>query len=56
MASKNVARVLNLNDRGVLEPGRRADMVVFKLTDNKLKIKETYLEGSMVYSDAYKID
>jgi len=51
MASKNVARVLNLNDRGRLEPGKRADIILLKLTGNKIKIKETYLGGSLAYSD-----
>jgi len=52
MACKNVARVLNLNDRGTLETGKRADVILFKLTGNKLNIKETYLEGNLVYSDS----
>jgi N-acetylglucosamine-6-phosphate deacetylase len=54
MASKNVAGILNLNDRGTLEPNKRADIIMFKLTDGTIKIKETYKGGRLVYSDSIK--
>jgi N-acetylglucosamine-6-phosphate deacetylase len=54
MASKNVAGVLNLNDRGTLDPGKRADIIMFKLINGKIKIKETYKGGKLVYSDSIK--
>lgn len=45
-ASANVARVLGLNDRGTLEPGKRADLILFELEgDNQVVIKETYIAG-----------
>jgi N-acetylglucosamine-6-phosphate deacetylase len=49
MASTNPARLYNLNDRGTLEPGKRADIVLFTLEDFKVDIQETWVMGEMVY-------
>jgi len=51
MASTNPARLYGLNDRGTLQPGKRADLVVFSLDDFKVKIKETWVEGELVYEN-----
>lgn len=49
LASRNVAKVYNLNDRGTLTPGKRADLILFEKEGNKLIIKSTYLGGKLVY-------
>lgn len=41
MASTNPARFLHVNDRGVLEPGKRADIILFTLDDFQISIQET---------------
>ncbi len=49
MASSNPARLYNLNDRGVLEPGKRADIILFTIKDYQLDIKKTWVQGKLVY-------
>jgi N-acetylglucosamine-6-phosphate deacetylase len=51
MASTNPARLYGLNDRGTLQPGMRADLVIFSLEDFKIQIKETWIEGELVYEN-----
>lgn len=41
MASKNPARLYGLNDRGSIEVGKRADLIIFNLEDDKISIVET---------------
>ena len=50
MASTNPAKLYNLNDRGVLEVGKRADLVLFTLEDSEVKIYKTYVKGNLVFS------
>ncbi len=49
MASTNPARLYNLTDRGVLEPGKRADLVLFTLDDFQVNVHETWVKGERVY-------
>ena len=49
MATFNAARLHNLNDRGKLEPGRRADIILFTLDDFNMNIKKTIVSGKVVY-------
>jgi len=49
MASTNPARLYNLSDRGLLEPGKRADIILFTLEDFQVKIQETWVMGKKVY-------
>lgn len=49
MASRNVARVYSLNDRGTLAPGNRADIILFERVNNMIGIKETWLSGKPVF-------
>jgi len=49
MASGNVARIYGLTDRGILEKGKRADLILFERNGNELQIRQTYLSGKMVY-------
>ena len=49
MASTNPARLYNLTDRGVLEPGKRADLVLFTVEDSEVQIMKTWVNGNLVY-------
>jgi N-acetylglucosamine-6-phosphate deacetylase len=50
MTTLNAANLLNLNDRGVLEPGRRADIILFSMDNGKMVINKTILGGNEVFS------
>ena len=49
MTTLNPARLHNLNDRGKLEPGKRADIILFTMDDFNIKIKKTIVEGKTVF-------
>jgi len=49
MATINPARLNNLNDRGKLEPGKRADIILFSMDDFNMKIQKTIVRGELVY-------
>jgi N-acetylglucosamine-6-phosphate deacetylase len=49
MASTNPASLYGLEDRGMLKPGMRADMVLFTLKDQTMHVRETWVEGNRVY-------
>jgi N-acetylglucosamine-6-phosphate deacetylase len=51
LASLNVARIYGLNDRGILAPGKRADLIMFERDGNKINIKKTFLSGKQVYQE-----
>ena len=53
MSSTNPAKLYGLNDRGSIETGKRADLILFELNDTELVIKKTYVNGKLVY-DASK--
>lgn len=48
MASLNPASALGLDDRGSIEPGKRADFILF---DEEISIKETYRAASLVFKN-----
>jgi N-acetylglucosamine-6-phosphate deacetylase len=48
MATSTPARIMKLNDRGTLEFGKRADIVLF---DNDINVKLTVVGGKTVFSD-----
>lgn len=50
MASKNVADVYGFDDRGLITPGKRADLILFSRVNNKLSIIKTWVKGKLVYS------
>lgn len=49
MASKNVARIFGWTDRGVLLPGKRADLLLIENKSGKLNIEKTIVAGEIVY-------
>ena len=51
MASGNVARIYDLDDIGMLAPGKRADLILFEKVGNQLQIKKTWLNGNLVYKE-----
>jgi len=51
MTSENPARIFNLTDRGKLEPGKRADIILFTMDDFKMKIAKTIVAGKVVYQE-----
>jgi len=53
MSSINPAKLYGLNDRGSIETGKRADLILFELSDSELVIKQTYVNGKLVF-DASK--
>jgi N-acetylglucosamine-6-phosphate deacetylase len=49
MASLNPARLYGLRDRGEIQAGRRADLILFTLNQGKVRIRQTILAGKSVY-------
>lgn len=49
MASANPARLNGLTDRGELEPGLRADLVLFRLNDFSVDVVKTYVYGELAF-------
>jgi N-acetylglucosamine-6-phosphate deacetylase len=50
MTATNPARLHKLNDRGKLEPGKRADIILFKMDDFKMDIRKTIVNGQLVFN------
>lgn len=54
MATHNPARLHHLNDRGKIEPGKRADLILFTMDDFNMKIIETIVKGNVVFNNKIK--
>ncbi len=50
MASRNPARLLGFDDLGEIAPGKRADLILFRLGEDRLHIVKTIIKGQVVYS------
>lgn len=49
MSSTNPANLYKLDDRGVLEVGKRADFVLFTLDDFVVNVQQTFVAGEKVF-------
>jgi N-acetylglucosamine-6-phosphate deacetylase len=50
MSSTNVANLYGLHDRGVIQPGKRADLTLFTSGERGIiQIEKTYVRGQLVY-------
>lgn len=49
MASTNQSKLYGLTDRGTLEIGKRADIILFTLDDFKVNIQQTFVDGELVF-------
>ena len=48
MASTNPAKLYGLTDRGTMEKGKRADLILFTVENSEIKIHKTYVRGELV--------
>lgn len=51
MASTNPVKLLGLVELGEIKPGKRADLILFRIIDNKIVIIKTIVTGKVVYSN-----
>ncbi len=51
MASTNPAKLYGLNDRGTLETGKRADLILFTIVNSEVNIQKTWVNGDLVYEN-----
>ncbi len=51
MASRNVARACLLNDRGAIEAGKRADLILFEPAGRRINIRKTIVNGRIVFDN-----
>ena len=49
MASRVPAGLNRLTDRGGIEPGKRADLILFRVGKGELEICKTFVAGQEVY-------
>jgi N-acetylglucosamine-6-phosphate deacetylase len=49
LATRNVSAACRLPDRGSLETGKRADLVLFNIKGNNLIIRQTWVRGRIVF-------
>lgn len=49
MASTNPAKLYGLTDRGTLEVGKRADLILFTLENFEVNVQKTFVEGDLVF-------
>lgn len=45
LGTKNVSLACHLNDRGAIEPGKRADLILFSIKDKKPEISKVWVKG-----------
>jgi len=48
-ATRNPARLYGLSDRGELLPGKRADLILFRMNNGRVEIVKTYVGGKVVF-------
>lgn len=50
MATKNPSKLYGFEDRGEISEGKRADLILFAIENDKVVVKETIVEGKTVFS------
>jgi N-acetylglucosamine-6-phosphate deacetylase len=50
MTATNPAKLHNLSDRGTIEPGKRADIIMFSMKDSVIQIEKTFVCGNEVFA------
>jgi len=50
MVTRNPANLYGFDDRGTIEPGKRADLVLFRIKNDEFEIVRTIVNGKVVYS------
>jgi N-acetylglucosamine-6-phosphate deacetylase len=50
MTATNPAKLNNLTDRGTIEPGKRADIIMFSMENSEMKIERSFVCGKEVYT------
>lgn len=51
MASGNVAKACLLSDRGIIDTGKRADLILFELDHNRISIINTIIKGRVAFAN-----
>jgi N-acetylglucosamine-6-phosphate deacetylase len=51
MASTNPAKLLGLDKLGEISPGKRADLILFHMSDEGMEIRTTIVKGKIVYAE-----
>jgi N-acetylglucosamine-6-phosphate deacetylase len=49
MATRNPARLIGLENVGEIQEGKRADLILFSMDDHQMNIRQTILNGDVVY-------
>lgn len=49
MASGNPARLYGFEDRGVIEVGKRADLILFRMEENQIHINKSIMAGEVLF-------
>lgn len=53
MATKTPASFLNMHDRGEIVENKQADLILFRIEDDKLLLKKTIVQGKIVYNASH---
>ncbi len=51
MAARNPAQLYGFKDRGAIEPGKRADLILFTMENREMSIKKTIIGGDVVFAE-----
>ena len=51
MAARNPAKLYGFKDRGEIEPGKRADLILFTMEKGELSVKKTIIGGEVVFAE-----
>jgi alpha-D-ribose 1-methylphosphonate 5-triphosphate diphosphatase len=54
--TNNPAKMLNFNDSGSIEIGKKADLVCFSIIESHAAVSNVYIEGIQKYTTNYKVE